>query len=641
MRVENYDENGVNSLSGTIRANTSESGDDLMFERSLGTNFVCAVLKTANLLTDENVQFVKLHEKEFRNSVLQGGYAGGNDQITSVDVISAMKLSAATGKHAMLTEELIMRTLAGHWKLPFLNLDLAKIKPCSAVVKISEAFARKHCLAPISMSQKSLFVAVVSPFEVGVLDTLQKMTPLKIRPVISTKTDIFKAIDACFKPQQTGLPDEDTLEAFHPLPDPASPLGSFEDPALAFDVSPDDDSPRAEKQIVTVVNRLILSAFEHHASEVHLEPKLFHSKVRFRVDGVLHVVKTIPLEVHDKVILRLKALARMDISEKRKPQDGRTQFKFHDRGISLRLSSVPVVFGEKLVIRILDPIMLVRPLEDLGFSPEVLRRYTAVLSNPGGLLLISGPAGSGKTTTLYSTLNVLAGKGMNVTTIEDPVELAYEEFNQIAVQPKLDITFETATRHIIRQAPDVMMIGELRDQKTIADAINAALLGHLVVSTIHAPDAATALVRLINAGIPPALVASTLIAILGQRLVRRVCENCATPYALNSEELEMMQDFYTNRTQLAAQKGTGCPKCRRSGYSGRTAVFELMLISDELRGLIRENADAFRIRNLAISRGMRPLRQQVAVKVREGITTCDEMLRVTGRYSMELGNQET
>lgn len=609
-----------------------------MFERSLSTNFVCAVLKTAKLLKDEDIQFIKLHEKEYRQQLQHIGDIGGGSEITSVDVISAMKLETTIEKGTLLTEESIMRMLAAHWKLPYLNLS--KIKPCTTVAKISEPFARKHCLVPISSSQKSLFVAVVSPFEVGILDTLQKMSHLKVRPVISTKSDILKAIDTCFRPQKSELLEEDTLETFELTPDNDSSVYTFGDQVLSLDLKSDDDSPQAEKQIVTFVNRLVIYAFEQHASEVHLEPKLFHSKVRFRVDGVLHAVKTIPLEVHDKIVLRLKALARMDISEKRKPQDGRTQFKFHDRGISLRLSSIPVIFGEKLVIRILDPIMLVRPLEDLGFVPDDLRRYSSLLSNPGGLLLISGSAGSGKTTTLYSTLNALAGKGVNVTTIEDPVELAYEEFNQIAIQPKLDITFESATRHIIRQSPDVMMIGELRDQKTIVDAVNAALLGHLVVSTLHAPDAATALVRLINIGIHPALIGSTLLAILGQRLVRKVCDDCATPYTLYASEAHMLQGAGYDLSQFAAQKGTGCPKCRGSGYYGRTAVFELMTITDELRSLIRENADAFRIRNLAISKGMRPLRQQMAAKIREGVTTCDEMRRVTGSYSMEPENPE-
>jgi general secretion pathway protein E len=320
----------------------------------------------------------------------------------------------------------------------------------------------------------------------------------------------------------------------------------------------------------------------------------------------------------------------MNISERRKPQDGRMQFTFHDRSIHLRVSTIPVTFGEKVMLRIFDPTLLFRHVDDLGFSPEDLERYLTFISRPAGIVLIAGPTGSGKTTTLYSTLHRLAETGLNIITIEDPIESVHEEFNQMAVQPSLGVTFGTAIRHIVRQSPDVIMVGEMRDKESVDHTIQAALTGHLVLSTLHTDDAASAIIRLVNIGAEPFLVESSVIAVIAQRLIRKICDNCARPYQLTQQELVMLQCSAEEIGKFPLQKGTGCEKCRGTGYFGQTAIFESMEITDDIRSLIHNNAGAHAIKNTAIQHGMRPLRTQAIEKMKTGFTTCEEVLQVTG-----------
>jgi general secretion pathway protein E len=608
-----------------------------MSTKALSTDFVCAVLKEHNLIDDEIIRQIKLREKDNLQQLQSKGAPNGSSQVDGVDVISAMELRLSTNANRVLSEELIMKTLADHWQLPFLRIDIEKLNPSLATSKVSEPFATKHLAIPISISKRMLFVAVTNPLNVEVLDTLRTASNLKIRPVISTKTDILKAIEKCYKLPKVAKAPEQDLEALRSSISAAErELASTGGESKAVSVS---DTQPEDKQIVNVVNLLLHYAFEQRTSEIHIEPKQQHSIIRFRIDGILYDVKRIPIEVYANIIQRVKALAKMNISEKRKPQDGRTQFNFHDREIHLRISTIPVVFGEKMMMRILDPIRLFRPVDDLGFSPEDLDQYLSFISRPSGIILIAGPTGCGKTTTLYSTLNRLSETGINIITIEDPIESVYEGFNQIIVQPALGVTFESAIRHIVRQSPDVIMVGEIRDTESVEQTIQAALTGHLVISTLHTDDAPSAIIRLVNIGAQPFLVESTVIAVIAQRLIRKICTNCAKPYQLSPQEIVALQCSEETKEELPLQKGTGCEKCRGTGYFGQTAIFELMEITDEIRALIHNNAGAYAIRNAAIKQGMRSLKTQAITKMKAGITTCDEVLRVSGGLKEEIPHQ--
>jgi general secretion pathway protein E len=586
---------------------------------SLNIDFVCAVLKESKLIDDRLVQEIKVHETTYRQLLQKDAAANGSTPITGVDVISSMGLNSLTDQ--VLSEELIMRTLASHWKLPFLKIDLAKLDPSMVTSRVSEPFAKEHLTIPVSISENMLFIALVNPLDDEALETMKRVSTLKVRPVISTKTDILDAIEKCYGTQEAVNTEEKDLFISSPSPSTEREHTSF----LAV-----DNDQYADKNIVNAVNLLLHYAFEQRTSEIHIDPKQHHSAIYFRIDGMLYDVKSIPLELHTNILLRLKALAGIDISERHKPQDGQTHFEFRDRDIHLRISTMPVAFGEKVVLRILDPLVLFRHIDDLGFSPEELKQYMTFISRFGGIILITGPAASGKTTTLYSTLNQLVERGINITTVEDPIESIHEGFDQISVLPHMGMTFETAIQHIVRQSPGVLMVGEMRDEKAVEQTVQAALAGHLVLSTLHTHDTASAIVQLVDMGIQPFLVGSTVIAVIAQRLVRKVCDSCARSTRLSSQEIDELHLSKEEAEKLSLRKGTGCITCRGTGYFGQIGIFEIMEITDEVRSFINNNAGAYAIKNAAAKQGMRPLRRKAIETMKAGITTCEEVLRITG-----------
>ncbi len=595
------------------------------------TDFVCKILKHHHVIDDKVFQQIKSREKEQRKRVQKKSATNGSGTITAVDIISSMKLKTSSDTGQALSEEMIMKTLASHWKLPFLNLDISKMTPNPISSKISEPFARKHLVIPVSISKNMLFVAVMNPMDVAALDTIRTASNMTIRPVISTKTDILKAIEQCYTLQESAKTAQKDLQAFQASVNAAgAELSKNGDSSKSAPSVSVNENGQTDKNIVSAVNLMLRYACEQRASEIHIEPKQFHSQIRFRIDGMLYDVKRLPPEIHTSMGLRFKALARMNISEKRKPQDGQTQFNFHEREMGLRISTMPMLFGEKIMIRILDPILFLRHIDDLGFSQKEFAQYQSLLSRSNGIILIAGPPGSGKTTTIYSTLDALSEQGINLTTIEDPVELPYDKFNQIALQPSMGLTFEIAIRHIVRQSADVIMIGEIRDQETAENAVNAALLGHLVISSVHTYDAPSALVRLVNVGAEPFLVESTVIGVIAQRLLRRICDNCGKAYQLSPQEMAALHFTKEDAERLSLKKGSGCMKCRGTGYFGQTAIFETMEITEELRALIHSNAGSYAIKGAAIKGGMKTLRAKAIEKMVAGITTCEEVLRVTG-----------
>ncbi|GAK57879.1 predicted ATPase [Candidatus Vecturithrix granuli] len=598
------------------------------------TDFVCTVLKESGLIDNTIVAQIRQRESSQRE-MLQKQYGKNSiTQITPVDVISAMGLKFnASGdgqKTSILTEEVIMKTLAAYWKLPFLKIEMSKISTSGITAKLSEPFARRHLIVPVLLSKTMLLVALVNPMDAEAMSVIQQTTPLKIRPVISTKADILRAIDKCYAARKTHEATQQNRNSFRSfiraamreLPD-ASNRG---DSLLQLDASGEYE----EKYIVNAVNLLLRYGYEQRASDIHIEPKQAHSTIRFRIDGLLQGFEKVPQGLHQNLVIRIKALAGMQIAEKRKPLDGTFRMKLDEKEIEFRVSTIPVVYGEKVMIRLLDPTMLLQPIDKLGFSEKEYEHYLSLISRHSGMILVTGPAGSGKTTTLYSTLNTLADRAINITTIEDPVELVHETFNQITVQPNVGLTFGTALRHIVRQSSDVIMVGEIRDQETAENAFKAALTGHLVLSTLHTNDAPSAIVRLADMGIQTSLLESALVAVVSQRLVRKICDLCGEPCIPSKREMDILQLSEEDLTGLPIRKGFGCPKCRETGYFGQTAVFEIMPISDEIRSLIHNHAPAHLIRQTAIKEGMKTLKDNAMDKFKAGIIPADEVLRVMG-----------
>lgn len=604
-----------------------------MAAKTFDKDFICTVLQDNALLSEEQVQHIQLQEekqrkllqakflkeaKESSGNVSQNGQAV--EQISIVDVISSMRLRLPSDQDNVLTEELIMKTLAAHWQLPFIRLDPLKLNLDVVTSKISEPFAKRYLIVPIAIdeAQDLLTVAVVNPWDIEALDTVRKVSGLKVRPIISTKTDILKIIKE-FYGFRTSVKaaEKDLANRFD-----FGNLEQYTDVNIRY----------TDKHIVNAVNLLFNYAFEQRASDIHIEPKRTHSQIRLRIDGILHNIHRMPRSVNAAITSRIKMLSRMDIAEKRKPQDGRIKTRFQGRDIELRVSTMPVAFDEKVVIRILDRAVLVQKIEELGFSSQEAEQYLSFISKSNGIILITGPTGSGKTTTLYSTLDKLSAEAINIMTIEEPIEMIHEHLNQIAVQPNLGLTFGSALRNIVRQDPDVIMVGEIRDHETVENAIHAALTGHLVFSTLHTNDAPSAIARLVDMGAQPFLVESTLIAVLAQRLVRKICNNCRKPYTLSPQEVTALNLPDLESGDLNLFNGIGCTKCRGTGYFGRIGIFEVMPISEAIRDLIHKSAGAQDIKRQALKEGMHTLRESAIAKMKAGITTAEEVLRVTGRY---------
>lgn len=594
---------------------------------SLTLEFICTVLQQQKLLDGPQVQSAIQRESDIRSQLRQRTSAEAG-HLTAIDVLCAMQLVSAADGKTIVSEELIMRALAAHWKLPFLHIELNKVESCKLASKISAPFARKHAIFPVSMSKNMLFVAVVNPMNVQILDTLRNVTKMEVRPVISMKTEILHAINECYKVQEAEKSSQKHLEGFEASVSAATAELKKDDaaqPAAGMTSVNADESN--DTNIVTAVNLMLQYACEQRASEIHLEPRQFQAQIRFRIDGMMYDVKRIPQGIHNSMLMRFKALGGMNISEKRKAQDGRTHFNFHGRDMTLRISTMPMTYGEKVMIRLLDPILLLRHVETLGLLDEQYVQYQALMSRSNGIVLLAGPTGSGKTTTLYSTLDALAERGINITTLEDPVELPYDRFNQIALQPSVGFTFEQAVKHLVRQSPDVIMIGEVRDKQTAENAIQTALLGHLVFTTLHTYDAPSSLVRLIKMGVEPFLVESAVIAVVAQQLLRRVCQHCAQPYHPSDKEIALLQLSPEQTGSL--RKGKGCMKCRGTGYLGQTGVFEILEMTDELRTFVHESAGIVTMREAAARQGVKLLRDVGLVKMLEGQTTVEEVLRMT------------
>lgn len=514
-----------------------------------------------------------------------------------------------------ISETDLVRTLARQVGLEYVDLADYQIE-AAVVTMVSEALARRYQALPIGWDDDGrLVVAMADPSNVFALDDIRAITGHDVRTVVATATQLAETLDRYHRLET----EVDTVAQAA-----ADELEIIDDLSGVQEIV--EDAP-----IVKFVNLLITQAVTDRASDIHVEPTEHDLRIRFRIDGVLHEVMRSPRSIQGGVISRLKVMADINIAERRVPQDGRISMKVAGRGVDLRVATLPTVYGEKVVMRILDKGQAVLRLEELGFLPETLGRFSAAYRKPYGTILVTGPTGSGKSTTLYATLNILNEPHRNVITVEDPVEYRLPGINQVQVNPKAGLTFASALRSILRSDPDVLLVGEIRDRETAVIAVEAALTGHLVLSTLHTNDASSTPLRLVEMGVEPFLVTSALDCVVAQRLARRLCDRCREPY--QPSEAELVQASWPTTDLEAGEWPTlhrpiGCTACGRTGFRGRFAIHEVMLLSEEIERQIIERRSSEEIQKTAVMQGMLPLRSDGLRKVEMGLTSLEEIFRV-------------
>jgi len=590
---------------------------------------VCKILLKNGLLSKDQVKEVfkkkitverKLEKRKDGKQISFTSGARSAVSTTIVDIIDYLKLSRADGKSGLIDEETIYQVLAKEWKIPYKKIDPLQLDLNLVTTTLHRNFAMKNLVLPIDIKNGYLTVASPYPLNLEVMDDIARVSNLKLKAVLSSKSDIIKLLNEFFGFKRSIAAAEDMFSGS------TVDIGNLEQ---YVKLKTADELPSTDQHIVNAVNHILIYAFDQKASDIHIEPKRDVDLVRMRIDGVLHTVYQLPKKVHNAIVSRIKTLARLDMAEKRRPQDGRIKTAKGDVEVEIRISTIPVAFGEKVVMRIMDPEVLFQDLDGLGFSPTDLERYNRFVGMPHGIVLVCGPTGSGKTTTLYSTLRKLATPEKNVVTVEDPIEMVHEDFNQIAVQPMIDITFANILRNILRQDPDIIMIGEMRDLETARNAVQAALTGHLVLSTLHTNDAPTSITRLLDLGVPPYLIQATLVGILSQRLVRKICNYCKESFTMDAVEMARMGIEVGKKDAVKLYRGKGCIRCRNTGYRGRIGIFEVLPYSESLKKITTTDTDIETIKAQAKEEGMATLRESAIRKLLEGITTYQEVLRVT------------
>ena len=518
-----------------------------------------------------------------------------------------------------LDELMIADAIARDAGLERVRIDTLKLNADLIESHISRPFARRHRMIPMEITGGAIKVACANPYDLESIDSFKQLAGRELVVAVASEPEILKALTEFYGLRHSVKKAERDLTT-------GIDLGNLEQ---LVQLKNESEIESSDQHIVHAVEYMLQHAYDSRASDIHIEPKRDHALVRFRIDGVLHDIQRIPQVVHRAIISRIKTMSRLDIAEKRKPQDGRIKTVRKESEIELRVSTLPVAFGEKIVLRIFDPEVLVQDLAGLGFYPEELDLFSGFISRPHGIILITGPTGSGKTTTLYSALKSIANSEQNITTIEDPIEMVYDTFNQTAINPKIGITYAAALRHILRQDPDIIMVGEIRDPETARYAIQAALTGHLVFSTLHTNDATSAISRLGDLGVESFLIASTLIGAMAQRLVRRICSHCITERFLTREEAETLLLSVPKGKRIKVHEGAGCFECRQTGYMGRSGIFEILPIDEKVKEMVIDGVDAPKIKREVASAGVKTLRQSALRKLADGITTFEEVVRVT------------
>ncbi len=522
---------------------------------------------------------------------------------------SGERLGRVLVTQGSISETDLLQVLVQNLGIPLIDLSVT-LPDKEAVRLIPMSLAERHGVLPIRKNGNRLMVAMLDPTNFFAIDDLRMVTQCEIEPLIATESDILKAIQRSYSVSDIVAKSVNRLHK--------------EELDSIAEIETSEDAP-----VINIVNSLIGQAIKNGASDIHLEPLEKGLRVRFRIDGVLRETASFPKHTQGAIISRVKIISNMDIAEKRTPQDGRIQVQEAGRPVDIRVSSLPTIYGEKIVMRILDQKAIILDVNSLGFTPENLAKYQKMYQHSYGIILITGPTGSGKTTTLYSTLTELNSSSKNIITIEDPVEYRLPGINQVQVNAKAGMTFASGLRSILRQDPNIIMVGEIRDRETAEIAIRAAMTGHLVLSTLHTNDAAGAVTRLIDMGIEPFLVASSLLGSIAQRLVRKICPECRQEYVPAADSPAGAALAAAGKAGTKIAKGKGCLQCNDTGYRGRIAVHEVMPMAERLSELVVHRASATELSKAAREEGMRTMQQDALQKVLEGKTTVEEMIRVT------------
>jgi len=544
------------------------------------------------------------------------------DKVRRAQKVNGLNLEQAIVQLGITSEVKIAQAVAAHANLPYVKINPLDLDLDVVTKAIAGPFARKHGMVAISKTDTHITVAVIDPFAPFPLDDVRRVTGLDVERVVATRSDV-ETVNKGFYDLKASLQTAEKQLS-------QSRLASVDLANQEF-LSRAEDLDPAAAPVVKALDHILAYAFEQRASDIHFEPKRNLTLVRLRIDGVLHDVHLIPRIVYEAVVSRIKLLSGCNLAEKRRPQDGRIKREQGAREIELRVSTMPTAFGEKAVLRIFDPDILLKGIDQLGFSAHDLPKFYEFVSRPTGIILVTGPTGSGKTTTLYSTLKYLSKPEVNIVTIEDPIEMVFEDFNQVAVRPQIDVTFASALRTVLRQDPDIIMVGEIRDTDTAEHAVQAALTGHLVLSTLHTNDASSSITRLLDLGVPHFLITSTLIGILAQRLVRENCRHCIEEYPPTPEEAAALKIPMDKLAPYKFKRGKGCLHCRETGYTGRTGIYEVLPMTEKIRRLVSTQASSLDLFKTAREEGLRTLRESAVEKVFRGVTTVTELVRVTGK----------
>ncbi len=594
----------------------------------LNSDSLLELLEREKILTPKQRKFLMQEKGKRRQKLLRAlspEERKDRNAVDLVDVIVSCNFGLGGSKSVAIDEDAIMKAVAAEFKMEFRKPNPLKLDIDVVTKIISKNFAVGHLVLPLELVGNQLTVAVYHPDSESVLHDIEQASQLQVTACIATKSDILRILAEFFGFQTSITAAESQYtETSHDL---SLDIGNLEQYVR---LSASREITSSDQHIKSAVNHLFSYALDQRASDIHIEPKRDVSMVRFRIDGVLHTIYNLPKAVHSALISRIKFLARLDIAEKRRPQDGRIKLGTKaDRDVEVRVSTVPVSFGEKVVLRILDSSAAVQTVAKLGFSERDYKVYKSFMNSPHGIILVTGPTGSGKSTTLYSTLKEISTPEKNIVTVEDPVEMVDEEFNQIAVQPLIDVTFSTILRNILRQDPDIIMIGEIRDNETAAHAVQAAMTGHLVFSTLHTNDAVSAIARLEDLGLEPFMISSTLLGCMAQRLVKKICQDCAEEYLVDGKKLADLGFPVETTGPVKLKRGQGCNECRGTGYHGRCGIFEIFPLSPAIKKMIGTGIPSMEMQQLAIREGMTTLREDAWRKVRAGVTTVEEVLRVT------------
>ena len=543
-----------------------------------------------------------------------------------LSAVAQCKLVSALPPNRMLTLDMLAEWAAGKFALPFIRIDPLKMDFTKVADVMSATYAAKFNILPVELTGTRLVVATADPFAVEWVAEIAKIARRDIELVIANPLEISQYISQFFSLAKS-IKDANKSKG-----QDLALRNNFEQ---LVELGKSNKLDANDQHVVNIVDWLWQYAFEQRASDIHLEPKREIASVRFRIDGMLHQVYQVPAVVMIAMTARIKLLGRMDVIEKRRPQDGRIKTRTTGgQEVELRLSTMPTAFGEKLVMRIFDPEVVVKTLPELGFPIDDAARWDELTTRPHGIILVTGPTGSGKTTTLYTTLKALATSEVNVCTVEDPIEMVEASFNQMQVQPGIDLSFADGVKALMRQDPDIIMVGEIRDLATAEMAIQAALTGHLVLSTLHTNDAPAAVMRLLELGVPYYLLEATLIGIMAQRLVRTLCVHCKKPDGHLSDDVwQSIGGLWNIPKPATVYRPIGCPECRQTGFRGRTGLYELLTVSEGFTNMIRDETDLIALRAQAVKDGMKPLRIAGAHKIIEGMTTAEEVLKVTAKLT--------